>query len=289
MRQELGIDAATSLVLFAGRLCPQEQPQVLAQTLRMLRDRGENFIAIVAGDGVELAWLRRFVKRHRLSGRVRLEGALPAAQVHDLMQAADVVFLPSRWEGIALVAYEAMASGVPFVGADTGGQRKLVTPGCGVLIQPDTPAREAVRYVHELSGLFRDPARREALGRAARARVETTYALEAMRTNLIAQLDAVGGRLRAQPHPDACREAAAGSVRHAVTMLSQRDALLRWTHSSRPMGWAHAGTCARAFTAGCIGGTSRCSTGTCGVAGRGHIRFVTWLAGCCCAWSVIRE
>jgi glycosyltransferase involved in cell wall biosynthesis len=40
---------------------------------------------------------------------------------YPVMRRADVIVLPSRWEGFGLVAAEAAALGVPFVGSDVGG------------------------------------------------------------------------------------------------------------------------------------------------------------------------
>ena len=89
---------------------------------------------MVAGDGPDFDWLKTFIHKNRLERQVRLLGALPNDDIRDLLAAADIFFLPSEWEGIALSVYEAMACGVPVVGADVSGQVELVTPECGVLI-----------------------------------------------------------------------------------------------------------------------------------------------------------
>ncbi|MGH8010772.1 MAG: glycosyltransferase family 4 protein, partial [Candidatus Binatia bacterium] len=145
VRQELAVDDTVPVVLYAGRICRQKQPRVFAQT--MLRLSGMiSSVALVAGDGPELEWLRSFVHKHSLSDRVRLLGAVPNARIRELMMAADVFFLPSEWEGIALSIYEAMACGLPVVGADVGGQRELVTPECGILITRSDEKTEMRHY-----------------------------------------------------------------------------------------------------------------------------------------------
>ena len=75
----------------------------------------------------------------------------------DLLAAADMFFLPSEWEGIALSVYEALACGVPVVGADVGGQRELVTLECGVLIDRGTEEDEARQYATVLARLLDEP------------------------------------------------------------------------------------------------------------------------------------
>ena len=73
------------------------------------------------------------------------------------MPAADLMVLPSEHEGIAVTAFEALACGVPFIGADIGGQRELVTPDCGVLVRPSTLERETADYVDAIDSLLKDP------------------------------------------------------------------------------------------------------------------------------------
>jgi glycosyltransferase involved in cell wall biosynthesis len=171
VRRELRLQDTIGVILFAGRLCAQKQPRVLARTLLFLHQRGVSFVALIAGDGPDLAWLRRFIRRHRLRDHVRVLGAVSPSRVCELMTAADVFFLPSLWEGIACSSYEALACGVPVVGADVGGQRELVTPECGVLLPRDDERTEARRYAIVLAELLRHPERRSAMGRAGRSRV----------------------------------------------------------------------------------------------------------------------
>ena len=83
-----------------------------------------------------------------------------------------------RAGGHLLGLYEAMSAGVPeFVGADVGGHRELVTPECGVLIRRARGTRgRGVRRA--LAELLRNPERRKAMGKAARARVHAHFGLE---------------------------------------------------------------------------------------------------------------
>ena len=188
IRRELGLDETIPIVLYAGRICPQKQPRVFAATMLRLRQTGLSFVGIVAGDGPDLDWLRAFVKKNRLTEQVRLLGPLSIERMQQLMPAADVFFLPSQWEGIALSIYEAMASGLPVVGADVGGQRELVTPDCGVLIGASDEETEAAQYAEVLAGLLRDPKLRTEMGQAGSARVRAHFRLAQMGENMVALL-----------------------------------------------------------------------------------------------------
>ena len=79
----------------------------------------------------------------------------------DYMAAADVVVVPSRAEGMALVPLEAMASGRPLVAFDAGGVRESIGDGGVVLPVGDVDglSREIIRRLTD-SDLAQDEGRR---------------------------------------------------------------------------------------------------------------------------------
>lgn len=188
VRREFDLSEDTPVILYAGRLCPQKQPRVFAHVMQGLRERKHDFLALVAGDGEDRDWLEDFVGRHALSGCVRMLGKVSSRRVRELMAAADIFFLPSRWEGIALTFYEAMACGLVVVGADVGGQRELVTEECGILVPMGDVGdigRETALYNAALGTLLSDPSRRRAMGRNARERICRHFRLDDMGSNMI--------------------------------------------------------------------------------------------------------
>lgn len=191
VRAELDIDAGEPVLLYAARLCPQKQPMVFGRTMELLAGRGARFTALVAGDGELGPDLERSLAERGLRGRVRLLGPVAADRMPALMAAADVFFLPSQWEGIALSIYEAMAVGLAVVGADVGGQAELVTPDTGLLLAfpRRDPELEARAYADALAGLLADPARVRALGAAARRRIERHFELESMGRRMLDLFD----------------------------------------------------------------------------------------------------
>lgn len=181
LRRELAIGPAQTAILFAGRLCDQKQPEILVATLKELARRRMDFRAIIAGDGPAMPHAQSFLREHRLERIVTLTGAVSNDRVRELMAACDIFFLPSRNEGVSLAIYEAMSMGMAVVGTDVGGQRELVDETCGVLISPPTSSNEQIGICADaLAELIDDPNGRESLGRAARARIEEHFDLEAM-------------------------------------------------------------------------------------------------------------
>lgn len=188
VRAELRLAADEALILFAGRLHADKQPLVLARVVRALAGRGLHFRTLVAGDGPERDALEAFIGPNGLTDRLVLLGAQTPARVRDLLRAADLFFLPSALEGIALTIYEAMACGVPVVGADVGGQRELLTPDCGVLLPRGPTDDEVARYADAIETLLRDPQRRALLGRNGRRRILEGFTLDAMGSRMDALL-----------------------------------------------------------------------------------------------------
>jgi glycosyltransferase involved in cell wall biosynthesis/peptidoglycan/xylan/chitin deacetylase (PgdA/CDA1 family) len=201
VRQKLGIPDELPVILFVARICPQKQPAVFANTMLRLRQQGVRFVALVAGDGPDFAWLQSFVKSHKLLDQVRLLGQVPNPEVWELMCAADLFFLPSRWEGIALSIYEAMACGLPVVGARVGGQAELVSPGCGILIEHGTEKEDVERYVEVLVPLLKTESKRKELGQAARDRVSGSFRIEQMGAQMIESFQRAIQLHQEQPRP----------------------------------------------------------------------------------------
>lgn len=89
-----------------------------------------------------------------------------------VVAASDVIVCPSRFESLGMVHLESMAMGRPVVSMDNGGPAETVVDGeTGFLVPPDAPDALAGRVI----ALLRDPALRERMGAAGRARVLAHY------------------------------------------------------------------------------------------------------------------
>jgi len=117
---------------------------------------------------LEPAWasaMRTAAQAHGLQERVHWHGAVEAEALPGHYATADLLVLPSLYEGYGMVLAEALAHGLPVVASETGAAPRLLAGGAGVLVRPGDVA--GLRGA--LAPLLAEPARREALGRAAAA------------------------------------------------------------------------------------------------------------------------
>lgn len=168
VRAELDADDRPVL-LAVGRLAPQKDPDLLLDAAALLRDDPRRPLVALAGDGPLRGHLQGRVTAERLP--VVLLGARD--DVPDLLAAADLAVLTSRWEARALVAQEALRAGVPLVATAVGGVPGLVGDAA-VLVPYADPGglASAVRT------LLDDPARRAELAAAGQARAATWPTLD---------------------------------------------------------------------------------------------------------------
>ena len=112
IREELGLEGAF-VVGHVGRLCYQKNQRFLLSMLpALLRLRPESRLLLV-GEGEDLDGLRRYAGELGISDKVIFYGV--SGQVETLLWAMDAFALPSRFEGLCIVAVEAQAAGLPLL------------------------------------------------------------------------------------------------------------------------------------------------------------------------------
>jgi glycosyltransferase involved in cell wall biosynthesis len=205
-RQRLGMTDRPTVVC-VGRLTEQKGQDLLLAAWPAVLDEVPDAQLVLVGDGPERAALQAVAPRSVLFTGAR-------SDVADLLSAADVVALPSRWEGAPLVPLEAMALGRPVVAFAVDGVRSALG-NTGDVIEPgDVPglARALVQYV-------RDPAAAAVAGKLAREQVElvadvraTTQGWNAVLTSVLSDAPA-DAPLRVTPVTAVARTLLGGGLR----------------------------------------------------------------------------
>ena len=166
-------------VLFVGRLNAQKGIADLLHAMRGLAAAGAGLD--VVGDGVERAAMEALSASLGLGARVRWHGHLPHERLPAMYARAGVVVLPSREEGLGLVAIEAMLAGTPVVGYRSGGLPDVLGGGAGILVEPGDVAGLSLAIDRVLSdrpfaAAVAEAGTRRASARFTSAAVAATYA-----------------------------------------------------------------------------------------------------------------
>ena len=163
-RQELG-GAGRPVVLAAGRLAAQKGFGTLLDAATRWQRRDPVPWLVIAGDGPLGPALR--AQATAAGTEVRFLG--PRTDVPVLLAAADVVVVPSSWEGQPLIVQEALRAGRPLVASRAGGIADLTGMDGALLVPPGDPGALAAA----VTGLLDDPREAAALAAAARRRAAT--------------------------------------------------------------------------------------------------------------------
>ncbi|AVZ72233.1 glycosyltransferase [Streptomyces lunaelactis] len=162
-RAELGV-ADRPLLMAVGSLVPHRGYGTLLDAARQWRDLDPVPLLVIAGEGRQRGALQRRIEAEGLP--VRLVGRRD--DIGELLAAADVAVLPSRWEARSLLAQEALRLGVPLVATAVGGVPELVGDAAELV-----PYGDAGALGDAVARLLGDAARREELVAAGRAQAAT--------------------------------------------------------------------------------------------------------------------
>ncbi len=171
------IDEPVHIVL-PGRLVPEKGHLDLIAALRDPRLADRSLRITFAGHGRLRAELQRLAGG--LLFPLTITGELDHARFLKLVSTADIVIIPSRFEGFGLTALEAMSLSKPVIASTAGGLPEVLGD-TGRLFEVGNVAAIAGAIVE----LADDPSLREYMGAAARTRSEAEFSLPAITSQLI--------------------------------------------------------------------------------------------------------
>jgi glycosyltransferase involved in cell wall biosynthesis len=167
VRRRLGIRPSSCVVGFVGRLIHAKGPD---QLLRAAASTDlPNVSWVIVGDGALRSSLEEQAKALGIAPRVLWVGHLDDAT--EVFPAFDVFALPSRTEGTPIVAFEAMAAGVPVIAFGVGGVPEVLGEGSGVVV----PAEDIAGFARALEQVVADEGLRDRLRARADARLVSEY------------------------------------------------------------------------------------------------------------------
>jgi glycosyltransferase involved in cell wall biosynthesis len=123
----------TYFILFAGRLHPQKDPLLMVRSFATLNN--SNAHLLIAGDGELATQVQAEIERLGIAQQVTMLGSVEQAELAELQRICSVFVLTSTYEGLPLVALEALACGTPVVTTSCGETPKLLNVHSGIVCQ----------------------------------------------------------------------------------------------------------------------------------------------------------
>ena len=132
-RAEMGLGNAP-VILMVGRFEPQKAHDVALSAMKTVTAAHPGANLLIAGAGPLLGSVARSIGQRRLGGSVRLLGHRD--DVGTLMAMADLLLVPSHFEGLPLVVLEAFAAGLPVVATCAPGIAEVIEHGVTGWLSP---------------------------------------------------------------------------------------------------------------------------------------------------------
>jgi glycosyltransferase involved in cell wall biosynthesis len=207
-RRRLGIGEDERVVVYVGRMLPRKDVRTLVRAAGILHHEA-GFpvrLLLVGGESQEpdphatpeIGELRQIAAELGIENHVTCTGRRQPNELFQYYGAADVAVTTPWYEPFGLTPLEAMACGRPVIGSAVGGIAYTVEDAkTGFLVPPRDPAALAGR----LKTILTHPSLRDAMGRAARKRVQEhfTWPLVAERTAALYREVVARGRLAPDP------------------------------------------------------------------------------------------
>lgn len=175
-----------------GRLAAVKNQELLVRAFDTLNRRGiqphREICLLIVGDGPQAEYLSAVINDLSLQDLVYLTG--DRDDIPELLRIMDVFVLPSLAEGISNTLLEAMATGLPLIATDVGGNPEVVRNGVnGFLV----PSADVEAMADAMESLINDCEMRLRMGKAGREIVSESFSWETTVEAYLSVYDAVTG------------------------------------------------------------------------------------------------
>ncbi|MEM9164417.1 MAG: glycosyltransferase family 4 protein, partial [Cyanobacteria bacterium P01_F01_bin.4] len=149
LAREISLPEDTQFLLFAGRLHPQKDPLLLVQSMASVQNANAHLL--MAGEGELMSAVHQEIERLNLAHRVTLLGSVDQTRLAALYHAASAFVLSSVYEGLPIVALEALASGIPVITTRAGDTPEILTSRSGIVCEERTAEKITQAIDHLLA------------------------------------------------------------------------------------------------------------------------------------------
>lgn len=174
MRESLGISEDEICLMGIGRVAPQKGFDYALKSLSLLIKRHNNVKLVIVGVG-DIEGHQKIAAENGVSDKVIFTGF--REDVHQLLQAMDIFWLPSRSEGIPNTMMEAMSAKKPVVVFDIAGITEIIRNNENGIV---VPFENVELFSQKTTELIESPERAKSIGEKGYLTVKNDYSMSKM-------------------------------------------------------------------------------------------------------------
>jgi glycosyltransferase involved in cell wall biosynthesis len=163
------------VILCLGRLAPQKGFDLALRAFAQVEKAVPQARLMIVGEGVEESALKQLASTLGIAGKVDFTGAVPPEEVYAVINKATMMLLPSRFEGLPLVALQAARMQRPIISSAVDGLPELVVDRDSGLVLGDNNERELAQAI---LSLIQDPQKAIGMGKALARRFEERFGFD---------------------------------------------------------------------------------------------------------------
>lgn len=189
LKEAIGL-SGKKVIGFAGRLRREKGLDILLDAMPQVLKSYPDTVLVVVGDGPDREIAGKKAEALKITSQVIWAGQKTREEVFQFYGIMDVLAMPSLFEGFGLAAAEAMAAGVPVVGAKVDGLTEIIEDTRSGLLVPVMNSHALSETVKKLLG---NPAEAKILGENGQQRVRQLFSLDRFSRDFLAAYDFFSG------------------------------------------------------------------------------------------------
>jgi len=150
---ERAIESGPLRIIFVGNVIRRKGLHILLSSLLHLPSEScfLTVIGSLSADRVYVRTIQKQIQANRLESRVTLMDAVPDGELTAHLKSAQLLAVPSFYEGFGIVYLEGMGFGLPAIGSSAGGAREVITHDESGFLTPAGDVSALVEYIGTLS------------------------------------------------------------------------------------------------------------------------------------------
>ena len=119
-------ESSINQLIFVGQLIERKGIFILLEAIKNVSQINSNFHLMIIGTGVLKTRVKQFIKTQKLENSITLQGVVKSENIAQNIRKADLLILPSIFDGWGMVVNEALQSEVPVLISDQCGAKELI-------------------------------------------------------------------------------------------------------------------------------------------------------------------